>query len=80
MVRPQDIIGAEIGLNCFLVASRMFHYFAAAANTLIRLNVRAGRDFLQENLNRFAAVFAFKGQYAGGFVDHDANFLNSYSI
>lgn len=57
----------------------MFHDFATAANTLIRLDVRAGRDFLQEDLDGFAAVFAFKGQDAGGFVDHDANFLNDFS-
>jgi len=54
----------------------MFHDFTAAANALVRLDVGAGRHFLQENLDGFAAVFAFKGQDAGGFVDHDANFLN----
>ena len=75
MMWPQNIIGAQIRLHSFLIASRMFHDFAAVANALIGLNVGAGRDFLQENLDGFAAIFAFKGQDAGGFVDHDANFL-----
>lgn len=77
MMRPQDIIGAEIGLYSFLVTGRVFHDFAAAANALVGLNMRAGRDFLQEDLDGFAAIFAFEGQDAGGFVDHDANFLNN---
>ncbi|MBC3919649.1 hypothetical protein H8L32_19380 [Undibacterium sp. CY18W] len=76
-MRPQDIIGAEIGLNSFLVAGRVFHDFTAVTNALVGLNVRAGRDFLQEDLDGFAAVFALEGQDAGGFVDHDANFLNN---
>ncbi|MBI1770980.1 MAG: hypothetical protein HYR68_01180 [Burkholderiales bacterium] len=55
----------------------MFHDFAAVTDTLVRLDVRAGRNFLQEDLDGLAAVFAFKGQDASGFVDHDANFLNN---
>lgn len=80
VMRPQNVIGTQVGGDRFLVAGRMFHDFAAAANTLIRLNVGAGRYFLQENLDGFAAVLAFEGQDTGGFVDHDANFPNNLFI
>jgi hypothetical protein len=48
----------------------MFHDFAAGADALIWLYVRAGRDFLQKYLNRFTAFFTFEGQDAGWFI-HD---------
>ena len=47
------------------------HDFAAIAYALIRLDMRTGRDFLQEDLNRFAALFAFESEDAGGFVHGD---------
>ena len=48
----------------------MFHDFAAGADALVWLYVRAGGDFLQKYLNRFAAIFTFEGQDAGWFI-HD---------
>jgi hypothetical protein len=48
----------------------MFHDFAAGADALIWLYVRAGRDFLQKYLNRFTAFFTFESQDAGWFI-HD---------
>ncbi len=73
MMRPQDITGIDIGFNGIFIAGCMFHDFAAATNALIRLDVRAGRDFLQENLDRFAAIFTFKGKDAGGFIHGKAD-------
>jgi hypothetical protein len=42
-------------------------HFAALADALVGLDVGAGRDFLQENLDRFVAFYAFERQRAWGF-------------
>lgn len=52
----------------------MFHDFAAGADALIGLYVRAGGDFLQKDLNGFAAIFTFEGQDAGRFI-HDGELV-----
>jgi len=52
----------------------VFHHFAAGADALIGLYVRAGGDFLQKYLNRFTAFFTFEGQDAGWFI-HDGELL-----
>lgn len=59
----------------------MAFQFTAAAHPLVRLDVGAGRHFLQEDFDRFFALDAFKGQYAGGFRHgNDPDVKNAHFI
>jgi hypothetical protein len=70
MMRPEAVRRGEVGFHGILLAGCMAHDFTAAANPLIRLNMGAGGDFLQENLDGLRACLAFELQGTGGFVAH----------
>lgn len=50
----------------------MAPHFAALADAQVRLDVGAGRDFLQENLHGLGAFGAFEGEGAGSFEHGDS--------
>jgi hypothetical protein len=54
-----------------LVAGCMALQFAAAADTLIRLDMRTGGHLLQKDLDRFRALGAFETQKADGLIGHE---------
>jgi hypothetical protein len=70
MVLVMHFTGRHKGLDGILVAGGMAPDFTAAANTLIRLDVRTGGNLLQKNLHRLVALRAFEGQKTGWFVGH----------
>lgn len=53
-----------------LVTGCMTLEFAAVANSLIRLDMRAGGNLLQLHLHRLVALRTFEGQKTGWFVGH----------
>lgn len=60
VMRPFAAAGSQIGRNGVLLTSRVPHHFAALANALIRLDVRACRHFLQEDLDWLGALLALE--------------------
>lgn len=64
---PLPFWRSEIGLNCVLASCCMAPQFTAGAHALVRLDVGAGGNFLEEDFDRFLALDAFEGQHAGGF-------------
>jgi hypothetical protein len=66
-----DFTRCHEGRHSVLVADGVTPDFTATAYALIRLNVRTGSDFLQENLDRLFAFRAFEGQETRRFVSHD---------
>jgi hypothetical protein len=65
MVRP--VARFQKRLNDVGLAGRMAFDFAALADALVRLDMRAGRYFLQKNLDRLRTFDAFESEYAGRF-------------
>lgn len=59
---------SDIGSDDVLLTRRIAHDFTTGANALVRLNMRTGRNSLQENLDWFCTLFAFEGQDTGGLV------------
>jgi hypothetical protein len=70
MVRPVTVFRIHVGLDRVFLTGSVTRDFTAGAYALIRLDVRAGRDFLQKYLYRFRALLALERQYAGWFVSH----------
>lgn len=70
MMVVMDLTGSDKGLDGFPVSRCMAAQFAAIANALIRLQVRAGGNLLQAHLHRFAALGAFEVQKTCRFVGH----------
>jgi hypothetical protein len=50
----------------------MPHHFTAFADALVRLDMRAGRHLLQENLDWFRTGLAFEGKETGWLGGHGA--------
>ena len=67
MVRPAPVRGVQEGFDGMLVAGGIAARLAAGANACIRLDVRAGRHFLEEDFDRFRAFLALESQDAGWF-------------
>jgi len=67
---PVAAASGQVGLDSILLPGRMPHDFSAFANTLIRLDMRTGGHFLQENLDWLRAGFAFEGEETGWFGWH----------
>jgi hypothetical protein len=70
MVVVMDFAGRYESFDRILVAGGMTLEFTAIADALIRLDMRAGRNFLQLHLHRFATCCAFESQKTGWFVGH----------
>jgi len=68
------------GRNRILVAERVTLDLAAMADALIRLNMRAGRYFLQLHLNRLRAFCAFEREKTCCLDCHIDSFPDLYSI
>ena len=64
-MRPVAVRRCQIRCDCVGRSGRVALQRAALANTLVWLDVRAGRDFLQEDLDRFGACRTFEGERAG---------------
>jgi hypothetical protein len=64
-MHPIVVIGLHEGPNGIGLTGGMPVQFAATAQALIRLYVRAGGDFLQKHLDGFSAFLAFEGQNSG---------------
>lgn len=77
VVRPVAVGRCEVGLDGVLVAGGVALDLAAAAYTLIGLDMRAGRYFLQEHLDRFATLGALEGEGAGWF-EHGGRMINEW--
>ena len=56
--------GCQVGCDGVFLADRVVFDLAARANAQVRLDVRAGRDFLQANLYGLGALGAFEGEGA----------------
>ena len=67
MVHPGLIGRGQKRLDGGLVARGVALDFAAIADALVGLDMRAGGHLLQENFDRFRAFGAFKGEDSGGF-------------
>ena len=67
MVRPAAVGRFQIRFHGISLAGGVAFQFAALAQALVRLDMRAGRHFLQVNLHGFLAFDAFEGKAAGGF-------------
>jgi hypothetical protein len=67
VVRPAAVGRIEEGFDGVFVAGSITTRLAALAQALVRLDMRAGRHFLQINFNGFGAFGAFEGQDAGRF-------------
>jgi hypothetical protein len=78
MVMMMNLAARHEFCHRVLVASGMSLEFPATADALIRLNVRAGGNLLQKDLNRLRAFSALEAQEASGFVSH-VEFLDQYS-
>jgi hypothetical protein len=67
MMRPIAVSRLEVGLDGVLVARGVALEFTALAQALVRLDMGAGRHFLQEDFDRFRAFDALESKDAGGF-------------
>jgi hypothetical protein len=70
VMRPAAVGRSHIGLDRVLLACRVAHDFTAFADSLVWLDVRAGRHFLQIHLHRLRTFFALESQCAGWFIAH----------
>ncbi len=66
VVRPVTVGRCQVRRYRIGLASSVALQCAALTDTLIGMNVRTGRHFLQENLDRLGACRAFEGKGAGG--------------
>lgn len=67
VMRPAAVGRRQVRLDGIGLAGRMTLQFAALAQALVRLDMRASRYFLQEYLDRFIAFDTFERQRARGF-------------
>src|SRR5206468_3601116 len=67
VVVPVQLVRLDEGLDGVRIAGRVAFDLAAFADALVGLDVRAGRDFLQGDLDWLGAFGALEGQEAGGF-------------
>jgi hypothetical protein len=67
-MRPRNVWRGQVACYRLFVTSGVFHDFAATANALIRLDVRAGRNLLQKHFDLFAALLTFKSEDTGWLV------------
>jgi hypothetical protein len=56
--------GCQVGCDRVFLADGVMAHFAAGANAEVGLDMRAGRDFLQADLDGFGALGAFEGEGA----------------
>lgn len=77
VVRPVCPARGDIRVDRIFLAGRVAHDFTAFANALVRLDMRAGRHFLQEDLDWFCAGLAFEGQETGWLGWHGAENKNT---
>jgi hypothetical protein len=70
VMHPAVVGGRQVRLDGGLVTGRMAPDFAAGADALVGLDMRAGGHLLKENLDGFGAFAAFKGKDTSGF-QHD---------
>jgi hypothetical protein len=73
MMRPATIRRCQVSLHGIFLPGCMTTNFAAIANPLIRLDVRASRYGLQEHLDGLAALYTFKSQDTGMLHDSMTN-------
>jgi hypothetical protein len=78
VMHPSVVGGRQIGLDGGLVPGRMAPDFAAGADALVGLDMRAGGHLLQENFDGFRAFAAFKGKDTSGF-QHDQRAMDKKS-
>ena len=64
-MRPLAVSGGKKGRNGVFLPGRVPHHFAALANALIRLDMRAGRHLLQEHLDWLGALLALESKDTG---------------
>src|SRR5471032_247526 len=64
---PAAVSRLQVSLDGFSLAGSVALDFAALANALIRLDMRAGGHFLQVDLHGFVTFYALEGKAAGGF-------------
>lgn len=70
MMRPSVMRIGKERCHRFLVASGVIAHFAAFADALVGLDMRAGGDFLQVQRDRLGAFCAFEAEGTGGLVAH----------
>jgi hypothetical protein len=68
LMRPSLVRIGKEGCHRFLIAGSVITHFAAFANSLIGLNMRACGNFLQIQRDRLGAFCAFEAQGPGGFA------------
>jgi hypothetical protein len=68
MVVPVAVARRQIGRNGVSIAGGVALDFTTAADALVRLDVRAGGDFLQINGDWLGALCALERQGTGGFM------------
>src|SRR5450830_207238 len=64
---PAAVSRLKVSLDGLGLAGSVALDFAALANALIRLDMRAGGHFLQVDLHGFVTFYALEGEAAGGF-------------
>src|SRR5450830_1444485 len=64
---PATVCRLQVSLDGFSLAGGVALDFAALADALVRLDMRAGGHFLQVNLHGFVTFYALEGEAAGGF-------------
>ena len=67
VMHPAPVVGSQVRRYGSLIASGMAFDFAASADALVGLDMRAGRHFLQEDFDRFCALGAFEREDASWF-------------
>ena len=70
VMRPITVVRFQIRFDGILASGGVALQFTAGAQALVGLDMRAGRDLLQEDFDRFVAFVAFEGEYAGR-LEHD---------
>jgi hypothetical protein len=67
MMHPSIVICLQVRLNGGLVASCMALDFATGADSLVRLDMRAGGHLLQEDFDGLRAIGALESENTGWF-------------
>ena len=71
-MHPALVVRRQVRRDSGLVAGGMTFHFAASADALVRLDMRTGGYFLQENFDRFRALGALESEDASWFQHEGA--------
>jgi hypothetical protein len=81
VVAPAAVGRVQKRFNGVFIAGGITARLAAGAHARVRLDMGAGRNLLEENLDRFGAFGALEGQDAGWFGhDSDQGVKNAHFI